>query len=194
MSERQARIRRKSEAEEVKTVKKKSKAEIITNVVICVAVVAVLGLGGWAVASKYQNNAAQTQAEADSQDISADAAQQSVPTIEEYAQSLGMTGEEFIKEYGLDSNEEVTPYMEMTLATEYMTLANYAKMIGSETAEVRESMGIDDTFADDTLMGEIFAAQADVTDGAENADSDTADGASEDNTEATDNTAENEAE
>lgn len=160
MSERQARIKRKNEGVEERVVKKKSKAEIITNIIICVAVVAVLVLGVWAVASKYQSDAQQAQTDVNTENVSDDSAQQSIPTIEEYAQSVGMTGEEFIKEYGLDSNEEVTPSMELSMATEYMTLGNYAKMVGAEVSEIRESMGIDETFTDDSLMSEILAAQA----------------------------------
>lgn len=159
MSERQAKMKRKNEGVEERVVKKKSKAEIITNIIICVAIVAVLGLGVWAVASKYQSDAQQAQAEVNTEDLSDDSAQQSIPTIEEYAQSVGMTGEEFIKEYGLDSNEEVTPDMDISEATGYMTLGNYAKMAGAEVSEIKESMGIDASFTEDSLMSEIFAAQ-----------------------------------
>ena len=180
MSERQAKLKRKNESQEVQHHhRKRSKGEIITNVVIGVAIAACLGLGGWAIADKHQSKAQQTAAQDQAADTSAQdtASQQQVPTIEEYAQSLGMTGEDFIKEYGLDkSGEEISPSMEMTLATEYMTLGNYAKLQGQDVETVKQSMGLENSdYNEDTMMSEVLAnmqaAQA-AADGQETTEND----------------------
>lgn len=160
MSERQAKLKRKNEkTEEQHHSKKRSKGEIITNVVIGVTIAACLGLGGWAIADKHMTKAQQTVSQDQTADTQQDASTQQVPTIEEYAQSMGMTGEDFIKEYGLDqSGQDISPSMEMTLATEYMTLGNYAKLQGQDVETVKQSMGLEDSgYNEDTMMSEVLA-------------------------------------
>ncbi len=156
MSERQAKKKRKIEASEVvSTKRKKTKAEILTNAIIAVLIVALVGLGSWAVYGEIKGNL-----EAASQEVTTTddtAVQQTAPTVAEYANTLGMSTEEFLAEYGLDTNSEVNADMDMTLATEYMTLGNYAKMVGQEVADVKTSMGIDDSFDENSIMSDIFA-------------------------------------
>lgn len=137
MSERQARLKRKNEETKAVNVTKKSKADIITNLVIVLVVAALIGAGAWAIYNQY--------------------APQPIPTIAEYAESIGSTAEDFLKEYGLDTNTEVTEDMEISLAIEYMTLANYAKLNGMEIDEVKESMGLDDTVDENTLIKDIYS-------------------------------------
>lgn len=153
MSERQAKLKRKNESGEVTAKRKKTKGEIITNVIIVAAVIAVLGLGSWAVASKYivKDNSNQQ----DTQVTDDNASQQTIPTVGEYAENLGMSTEDFMKEYGVEGNDAVTADTDMETASQQMTLANYAKMSGTDAAGLRESFGLDDTVSDDTLMSEV---------------------------------------
>lgn len=159
MSERQAKLKRKNEVSEVKKTKKRTKGEIITNVIIVAAVVAVLGLGGWAIASKYMVN--DTQNNQQNEQTTDDASQQqTVPTVGEYAETLGMSAEDFMKEYGLEGNDAVTVDTDMETASQQMTFANYAKMSGTDTAGMRESMGLDNSVTDDMPMSEVYQIMA----------------------------------
>lgn len=172
MSERQAKIKRKNEIEENKNIHKKTKkSDVLFNVILVVVTVAILGLGAWAVASKYTTNGTSDTTTEQSVD---DSASQETPTVEEYAESLGQTAEEFMTEYGLDQNSEVTKDMQMTLATEYMTLANYAKLSGTDTQTMKDSMGLseDETITDDTVMSDIYDKMMSSADNGE-AESDT---------------------
>lgn len=157
MSERQVKKIRKENPIEVKTkTKKRTKFDIFSSLIIVVLVIAVLGLGSWAIYSKYASQ--QTGVVDDSNVVTNDNQTTQVPTIAEAAAEAGMTTEEYLAEYGLDSRDDITGDTELTMAIEYMTLANYAKLSGMDVAEFREMNGIDDSFSDDTTMGEISAA------------------------------------
>lgn len=174
MSERQSKLKRKNENTQTDVVKKKkkSKAEIITNMIICVAVIAVLGLGGWAIATKPQDN------NTPAQDVT-DGMTSSTPTIEQYAQSMGMTGEKFIKEYGLDEFESITPDTDLEFATEYMSLKNYAKLVNSDVETIKAEMGIDENVKEETAMGEIFYELQQKAEAQQNQDDENAEKAEE---------------
>ncbi len=159
MSERQVKKIRKETPVEVKKVKKKSKSEILMNSVIVVFIIAVLGLGSWAVYSKYaSDNAAEQTGVVDESNVVTDDTQTQIPTIAEAAAEAGMTTEDYLAEYGLDSRDDITGDTQLSVAVEYMTLANYAKLSGMDVSEFREMNGIDESFSDDMTMGEISAA------------------------------------
>ena len=144
MSERQAKKRR---MEVGKDETKKSKSGILINCVLTLLVVAVAGVGGWAVYTNYGDNATDVQTEQ----------VQQTQTIEQYAQSVGMTADDFLNEYGLVENEEVTKDMDVTLATEYMTIENYAKFSGLQVDGLKEALGLGEEFTNDMLMSEVYA-------------------------------------
>lgn len=141
MSERQAKLKRKNEVVDA-PVKKKSALDIVSNIVIVVLILAVLGIGGWAVYSKYSQMPSSNEA--------------ITPTISEYAETQGITAEEFIEAYGLNGVAEITSDSLVTDAMLYMTLGNYATFAGADVEEVREGMGIGDQYTDDTLMSVIL--------------------------------------
>ncbi len=155
MSERQAKLKRKNEACEVKK-KKKSAPEIVTNIVLVLLVVAVLGVGGWAVYNKL------SQAPVNDSQAVTDNAQNTdatVPTIAEYAQSQEKEIDEFLTEYGLSSEDQITGDMLITDIVDKLTLANYAKLMGSDVATLKQSMGLGEDYSDDTPMSVVIEEQ-----------------------------------
>ena len=156
MSERQAKQKRKNEVKEIQK-KKKNPLDIIVNIVIVVLILAILGLGGWSVYNKFKSSAQENEtAVTDSNQTT----QTSTPTVEEYAQAEGKTADEFLAEYGLADDESVTGETPISDVVDKLTLANYAKLSGSDVAAVKESLGLSDEYADDTLMSVIFEEQA----------------------------------
>lgn len=160
MSERQAKKIRKENPVSENTKRKKTKSEILTNSIIAVLVIAFIGLGSWAVYSKFDTNKDAVQNETVT-DTGADAGaeeQAQATTVAQAAEEAGMSTEDYLAEYGLDSIDDITGDTEMSVAVEYMTFANYAKLSGTDTATLRESAGLDDSISDDTPMSEVFAA------------------------------------
>ncbi len=84
MSERQAKTKRKNEIKQT-PVKKKSALDIISNIIIVVLILTVLGIGGWAVYSKFS----QMPKEGTTEDIT-------TPTISEATEEEGISAEEFL--------------------------------------------------------------------------------------------------
>ena len=152
MSERQAKRRRQNEMSQTQPVKKASGATILTNCVITVVILALLGLGAWAVYDEIQQNNATQSAQEQIDNLEGD-----FVSVETYAQDLGMTGDEFLAEYGLSEVSGVTASTDMSTAVEHMTLSNYAKLQEMEIPELLESMGITNTFDENALMADVFA-------------------------------------
>lgn len=155
MSERQAKLKRKNEACEVKK-KKRSPLEVVTNIILVLLILAVLGVGGWAVYNKL------SQAPANDDQAVTDNVQDSdttVPTIAEYAATEGKEVDEFLAEYGLSSEDGVTEDMLITDIVDKLTLANYAKLMGTDTAALKESMGLGEDYSDDTPMSVVIEEQ-----------------------------------
>ena len=147
MSERQAKLRRKNQ-DTKEVAKKKSKSDVVFNIVIVLLVVAVVGLGGWAVGTKYVQDAqmASTQTEGE---------EQAPVTIKQYAEAMGITTGQFMTEFGLDNNENINPETQMNDAIGYMTLENYAKLTGSTLEDAIKNFGLDAGVKGDTLMSEV---------------------------------------
>ncbi len=159
MSERQAKLKRKNEVVNA-PVKKKSALDIVSNIIIVVLIIAVLGIGGWAVYSKY------------SQMPSNEAGQEvQTPTVAEMAQTDGITVEEYLGKYGISEVAEITPETPVTEIIPHMTLANYAAFSGTDVAQMKTSMGLSEEYSDDTLMSVIIdEIAATVQEQPENAD------------------------
>ena len=153
MSERQAKLKRKNEVVNAPAKKKKSALDIASNIIIVVLILAVLGIGGWAVYSKFSQMPS-------NQDVVA-------PTISEYAQSEGITVEEFLTKYGLSEVPEITGDSLISDAMSYMTLGNYAALVGTDVAEIKEGMGLGEEYTDDTPMSVIYEEMAAASETAE---------------------------
>lgn len=147
MSERQARLKRKNLTDDVILPKKRTKADILTNVVIVLIVVVLVGVGALAIYNEYSQKAAE-QATTETQ--------QEIPTIGQYAESMGLTADAFLEEYGLNNTTEVSIDTKINDAIQYMTLGNYAKFGGMDISEVKESLKIDASVNENTLMSEIY--------------------------------------
>lgn len=144
MSERQAKTKRKNEIKEIPK-KKKSILDIISNIIIIILILAVLGIGGWAVYSKFsQQPSGETNETV------------TTPTVSDLAQTEGVSVEEYLAKYGIADAEGITGESYITDAMPYMTLANYAAFSGTDVATVKESMGLEKDYADDTLMSVII--------------------------------------
>lgn len=146
MSERQAKLKRKNEIIETPK-KKRNPMDIVFNIIIVVLIVAVLGVGSWAVYSKYSQMP---------KDTTSGTTEQIVPTLAEYASTAGISVEEFLAEYGLVEVEGITEETDMNEIINYMTVANYAKLSETDAATMLESLGTDNEYTEDTLMGVIF--------------------------------------
>lgn len=146
MSERQAKLKRKNEVVDAPVKKKKSALDIVSNIIIVVLILAVLGIGGWAVYSKFSQMPS-------SEEVA-------TPTISEYAQSEGISVEEFLAKYGLSEVPEITGDSLISDAMSYMTLGNYAALVGTDVAEIKASMGLSEEYADDTPMSVIYEEMA----------------------------------
>ena len=145
MSERQAKTKRKNEVKHT-PVKKKSALDIISNIIIVILILTVLGIGGWAVYSKFS----QMPPEGTTEDIA-------TPTISETAQEEGISVEEFLANYGLSEAEGLTGDTEITEMMPLMTLENYAKFSGADVETIKQGMGLTEDYSNDTLMSEILA-------------------------------------
>ena len=145
MSERQAKSKRKNEIKHT-PVKKKSALDIISNIIIVVLILTVLGIGVWAVYSKFS----QMPQEGTTEDIT-------TPTISEAAQQEAISVEEFLANYGLSEAEGLTGDTEITEIMPLMTLENYAKFSGADVETIKQGMGLTKDYSNDTLMSEILA-------------------------------------
>lgn len=124
MSEKQARQKRKSEPPKQT---EKQKGTWVMNTVITVVVIAFLCLAGYALKDNIKAMLPERP--------------EKEQTVADIAKEKDMTVEEFLTEYGLDS-EEVT---EKTTESELMsklTVANYAKYNDQTTEELLEEYGI----------------------------------------------------
>ncbi len=144
MSERQAKSKRKSEIKETPK-KKKNTLDVISNMIIVILILAVLGIGGWAVYSKLSQQPSTESSES-----------LTAPTIAELAQEESVSVEEFLAKYEIADVESLTGESYITDALPYMTLANYAAFSGTDVATIKESMGLEKDYADDTLMSVIL--------------------------------------
>ncbi len=144
MSERQAKKNRKT-VDQTPVKGPKNKASILMNVIIWVVVVAVLGLGVYAVGSKYIAKYQEQKAQ-EVQTI----------TVADVMAEEGITLEEFKTEYGLEADEEVTEESDMNMVASKFTLTNYAKYTGVTIEELRAQYGLGDNVADTTIWADAM--------------------------------------
>lgn len=156
MSERQAKLKRKNEIIETPK-KKRNPMDIVFNIIIVLLIIAVLGVGSWAIYSKYSQMP---------KDTITETTEQAVPTLAQYATSLGLSVEEFIADFGLTGVEGITAETDMNEAMKHMTVANYAKISQTDAKTILDTLGSDKGYTEETLMSEIYAdleAQAQET-------------------------------
>lgn len=139
MSEKQAK--KKRAAAEQPVAKAKDKSSVLANVIIVLVILAVLGLGAYAVGSKYMNN---------SSSETADNTQNS-ETVADYIAKNDMTFDDFKAEYGLADNADITEDTIAEAAASSMTLDNYAKYSGTTLEELKAQYGLGDDVPDTTL-------------------------------------------
>lgn len=112
--------------------KRVSAADKVTNAIMAVVIVAVLGLAVWAVAPKFQAKIEETKA----------AEEASKPdTIQKRADEKGVSVEDFIAEYGI-TGEDINGETLISQVAAQMTVENYAKLEGTTVEEFISSNGL----------------------------------------------------
>lgn len=155
MSERQAKLKRKNEVVNAPE-KKKSALDIVSNIIIVVLILAVLGIGGWAVYSKYGQKPSNQVTDP--------------PTITEYAQTEGMSVEDFLAKYGLSEVTEINGDTSIAEAMSYMSLSNYATFVGTDVSVIKESLKLGEEITDETPMAVVFETMTAASQDAEPTD------------------------
>lgn len=156
MSERQAKLKRQNAVEEVKE-NKKSKSDILMNIVIAVVVVAVIGLGVIAIMGNQDKKDEQLPV------VTETTGDGNIETLRAFAESIGMTAENFIKEYGLDGNPEITPDTDLYTTFGNMTVENFAKANARPVEEILAEFK--DEYPDvtkDTIMFDMYATEGET--------------------------------
>ena len=161
MSERKAKLKKADKNQEYKKTKK-TKFEIITNVILAVMLAAFVVLGGWALVSHYSaNNVTEDSQVTDSQttdgqDTTNENAEQKIPTLAEYCEQNSTTPEDFAKEYNLELGKDITVDTLMSDVVNKLTLTDYAKMAGMDVKTIREQLQIPEDVKDSDIMMDIF--------------------------------------
>ena len=130
-------------AKKQKEKKRTSPAEKVINAVLVIIVVAVLVLAGFAVGPKV------------SEKIKAMLPQPDTSVVSGMAESLGLSVDEFKAEYGLPEN--ATGETAMADVVTELTLANYAKVSGTDYETLVADMGIAEKVTEDMTFGEAEA-------------------------------------
>lgn len=130
MSEKQARIKRKSEPEKME---EKKSGSALFNWITAIVIIAFLGLGGYAV----KDNIKALLPERPEKEA----------TVSDLAKDRDMTVEEFIEEYGL-SADGVTGKTTESEVVSKLTVANYAKYTEKEKDELLAEYGIESADSD----------------------------------------------
>lgn len=126
---------------------RKSKTEIVTNVVIGCIIAAFVGLGGYAVADKViENRKTASQQQTDGQ--------QQIDTVKTIAESKDMSVKDFLAEYGLPS--DMAEDTAMTEAYSRMTVENLAKFNGSTVEQFRSDNFVPESITNDTTWGDTI--------------------------------------
>lgn len=133
----------KKMAKKQKEKKRTSPAEKVINAVLVIIVVAVLVLAGFAVGPKV------------SEKIKAMLPQPDTSVVSGMAESLGLSVDEFKAEYGLPEN--ATGETAMADVVTELTLANYAKVSGTDYETLVADMGIAEKVTEDMTFGEAEA-------------------------------------
>lgn len=138
MSERQSRIKRKNEPEKVE---KKSKGSAVMNTVITLIIVVFLGLAGYALKDNIKALLPEKPVKE--------------TTVADIIKEKDMTLEEFLTEYGLGEDSEVTEETTEAVFQSKLTVANYAKYEGKTAEELLEEYGIEGA-EDDMLWTDAY--------------------------------------
>ena len=131
MSESRAKRERKEQPKDtIKAAPKKSKAEIILSIVAVILVVAVAGLGGYAVKD-------------DIKALLPEKPQPQIETIGDYAESVDTTVEELLAKCGME-DLGLTEKSDMDEMYEKFTIDSYAKFSDTDVEALKAIYGIQD--------------------------------------------------
>lgn len=143
MSERQSKKQRQTESVHVHKSHSGGGFSGI-NVVIAIVIAAFLGLGIYAVASKYASKRAAQQ----------DNGQQTSQTVSQYAEEQNMSTEEFLAQYGLDGDESITGDSTVSEACAKMSVEKFAEFSQKSVDELKSENGLGDDVTADMSWGD----------------------------------------
>ena len=145
MSERQVKKDKKNIGE-IKIKRPVDKTTVLINVIVTIVILVVLGLGVYAVGSKYmENHAADTQSE------------QAQTTVADFIAEKGITLDEFKTEYGLEGDEDVTEESNMSAVSGKFTLENYAKYTDTTLEDLKAQYGLGDDVPNTTTWQDAIS-------------------------------------
>lgn len=139
MSESRAKRERKLQNVEVKATPKKSPMEIVISIVAVLIVVAVAGLGGYAVKD-------------DIKALLPEKPEPQIETVGDYAESIETTTEELLAKCGME-DLGLTEDSDMNEMYEKFTIDTYAKFTDTDAESLKAIYGIE-SLANDTLWSE----------------------------------------
>lgn len=139
MSESRAKRERKEQPKQAQVAPKKSPMEIILSVVAVLMVVAVAGLGGYAVKD-------------DIKALLPEKPQPQIETIGDYAESIETTTEELLAKCGME-DLGLTEKSDMNEMYEKFTIDSYAKFTDTDAEALKAIYGVQD-LPNDTLWQE----------------------------------------
>lgn len=145
MSEKRAK-QRKKDSVDVKKVRHVDRSSILMNTIVTVVILAVLGLGVYAVGSKYMERRAAEGGNAEQQQ-----------TVADFIKEKGMTFDEFKTEYGLADDEEISEEMTMSQVSGKLTLENYAKYADTTTEELKAQYGLGEDVPNTTVWQDAIS-------------------------------------
>lgn len=125
---------------------RRNSGDTTLNVVITVIIVAVLGLGIWAVVPKIQQNIANN---------AADSSASQTVTVAQLAESAGQSVDEYLAEYGL-TDSDITGETDYQTALSAMTLENFAKANGTTADELKSEYKLPESVTNDTPWSEAM--------------------------------------
>lgn len=136
MSEKQAKKLRKEQPQQKAAAVKKTGSWF--NAVLVIVIAAVLALGGYMVYDRYKENHPSTEPE----------------TVADRAKTEGITADEFLAKYGIDTVDGVDKDTALSTATGYMTVEKYAEFEGTTVDELKANYGFDDAVTNDMVMND----------------------------------------
>lgn len=125
---------------------------VMMNIIIVILVLAVLGLGAWAVVPKITQN---LQEKAQNQELTEnEVPQQQVVTVGQRAQSEGISLDEYKAKYGL--GDDVNGDTSFDQALYAMNLTNYAAAQGISVEDVRSQFELPESVKDDAVFADAI--------------------------------------
>lgn len=125
---------------------RRNSGDMALNAVITVIIVAVLGLGVWAVVPKVRENLANN---------ANNTAGTETVTVAQLAETAGKSVDEYLAEYGL-AGTDITGETDYQTALSAMTLENFAKANGTTADDIKSEYKLPESVTNETPWSEAM--------------------------------------